>query len=109
MFAFNVWHKNKLVDTVFYSVGARETIAEAVETVRKSLINHDGYPVDISVTWPKGQRLTVDSFEVHGRYSHGWEMVTAEETRREARQRLREYRENEPGTAFKIVFKRERK
>lgn len=51
-------------------------------------------------------RKTRDEFQVHGNYAHGWEEVTAEDTRKEARERLREYRENEPGTAFKMVKRR---
>lgn len=55
------------------------------------------------------KRKTRDYFEVQGHYGHhGYECVTAEETRGGARQRLREYRENEPGIAFRIVKKRER-
>jgi hypothetical protein len=44
-----------------------------------------------------------------------WEEVTAEEWkhgtdsgRKEALKRVREYRENEPGTAFRVVLKREK-
>lgn len=53
-------------------------------------------------------RKTVDEYEVQGNYGygHGYECVTTEETRQEARQRLKEYRENEPGTPFRIVKKR---
>ncbi len=51
-------------------------------------------------------RKTKDEFQVHGFYAGGWEEVTAEETRKEARERLKEYRENERGTAFKLVVKR---
>jgi hypothetical protein len=54
----------------------------------------------------KYQRKTEDEYQVHGLYAHGWEEVTCEETRREARARLREYRENEPSTAFKLVHRR---
>ena len=54
------------------------------------------------------QRKTRDEFEVQGNYGppYGFELVTCEDTRPEARQRLREYRENEPGVAFRIVCKR---
>jgi hypothetical protein len=56
------------------------------------------------------QRKTTDVYEVHGNYGHGhgFELVTAETEWSEARTRLREYRENEPGIAFKIVKRRER-
>lgn len=46
-------------------------------------------------------RKTRDEFEVQGYYAGGWECVTTEDTRKEARARLKEYRENEPGTAFR--------
>lgn len=108
MFAFNVWENNKLVDKVFSYVGKRETIKEAVDRVRLELINHDGYSSQIAVTWPKGQRVTETVYEVHGQYSHGWEMLTAESTRKEARQRLKEYAANEGGN-YRIVKKLERK
>jgi hypothetical protein len=55
------------------------------------------------------QRKTRDVYEVQGHYGfHGWECVTAEETRAEAKQRMREYLTNEPGIGFRIVKKRER-
>ena len=41
-------------------------------------------------------------FEIHGHYG-AWEMVTCEETRKEALRTLRTYRENEPDTAFRVV------
>lgn len=53
------------------------------------------------------KRKTRDVFEIRGDYGHGPECVTAEVTRREARERLREYRENEPGVCFIIVTTRE--
>jgi hypothetical protein len=52
------------------------------------------------------QRKTEDEYQIHGYYAHGWEEVTCEETRRQAKERLKEYRENEPETAFKLVKKR---
>lgn len=55
------------------------------------------------------KRKTRDVFEIRGDYGfgHGFELVTSEEDRGEARKRLREYRENEPGVPFKIVTARE--
>lgn len=50
-------------------------------------------------------RKTEDEFQIHGQYAYGWEEVTCESSWKEARQRLKEYRENEPGR-FKIVVKR---
>lgn len=52
------------------------------------------------------KRKTADEYEVHGLYSMGWEAVTVEDNRSQARERLKEYRENELGTAFKIVKRR---
>lgn len=54
------------------------------------------------------QRKTRDEWQVQGDYGygHGYEEVTAADTRKEAMQYLREYRENEPGIPFKIVCKR---
>ena len=52
------------------------------------------------------QRKTRDEYQIHGNYGQGFEEVCAEDTRKEARERLKEYRENEPGIAFKIVVKR---
>ena len=51
-------------------------------------------------------RKTQDEYQIHGLYSFGFEEVTAEDTYREAKQRLKEYRENEPDTLFKIIKKR---
>lgn len=53
-------------------------------------------------------RKTSDEYEIQGNYAHGWEEVTSEDTRKEARERLKEYRENERGTAFRIVKRRVR-
>lgn len=55
------------------------------------------------------KRKTRDVYEVQGHYgaTYGWECVTAEETRKEAIQRMREYRANETGQAFRVVKKRE--
>lgn len=53
-------------------------------------------------------RKTRDEYQVQGYYGpqYGCEEVTAEETYKEAKQRLKEYRENEPGVPFKIIKKR---
>ncbi len=53
-------------------------------------------------------RVTRDVWDVRGDYGHGYETVTAETSHAEARARLREYRANEPGVAFKLVKTRER-
>jgi hypothetical protein len=41
-------------------------------------------------------------WEIQGNYGQGWECETAEETRREALARLREYRENMPEYAHRL-------
>lgn len=53
------------------------------------------------------QRKTRDEFEVQGNhgYGHGWEVETTEDTRKDARARLREYRDNAPGE-YRIVKRR---
>jgi hypothetical protein len=71
---------------------------------------HDGLPPVSRM--PSGTvytliRSTVDIWEVQGNYGHGWECVTAEETRKEARERLKEYRANE-SVPFRLVLKREK-
>lgn len=59
---------------------------------------------------PSRVRKTRNVHVVQGNYGygHGWEDVTAEETRKEALARLREYRENEPGVPFRLIRRRER-
>lgn len=53
------------------------------------------------------KRKTTDEYEVQGYYvnQYGWECVVKEETREEARKRLREYNENEP-YPHRIIKKR---
>lgn len=55
-------------------------------------------------------RVTRDEYDVEGNYGYGdgFEVVTCEAARGEARARLREYRENEPGVPFRIVKRRVR-
>ena len=55
------------------------------------------------------QRKTRDVFHIQ-QYTgpaYGWEIVTTEETRTEARARLREYRENQPEYPARIHTGRE--
>jgi len=40
-------------------------------------------------------------WDIQGNYGQGWEVVTAEHRWADARERLREYRENEPGFRFR--------
>lgn len=50
------------------------------------------------------KRKTYDEYQVHGDYGfgHGFEVVCAEIDRAAAKQRLKEYQENEPGIPFKL-------
>ena len=50
------------------------------------------------------EQKTKDLWVLQGKYGYGdgWEDLTAEESHSEIRQRLREYRENEPGTSLRI-------
>lgn len=54
-------------------------------------------------------RKTIDTWEVQGNYGYGWECVTTEMKYREARDRLKEYRENDHYGSFRIKLVRERK
>lgn len=53
-------------------------------------------------------RKTVDEFEVQ-QYTgtqYGWECVCTEETRKEAKERKREYHDNQPEYPVRVVKKR---
>lgn len=52
------------------------------------------------------KRKTQDEYQIHQHTGQGWEEVTAETTRREARERLKEYRTNQPEYPVKMVVKR---
>jgi len=43
------------------------------------------------------KRKTKDEYILQGYYGHGWEDLTSEESWKEIRMRLKEYRENESG------------
>ena len=58
-------------------------------------------------------RKTYDEWEIHqqtgsGDHRGGWEVVTTESTRADARRSLREYRENQPELAVRTVKRRVR-
>jgi hypothetical protein len=55
-------------------------------------------------------RKTTDVFEIQGDYGygHGYETVTSEENRKDAKARLKEYQENEPCVPFRLIKKREK-
>ena len=52
------------------------------------------------------QRKTEDEYEIQGSYTCGWEMVTTETNRKDAKSQIEAYRVNEPGVPFRIVKKR---
>ena len=51
-------------------------------------------------------RKTRDEYEIQGYYSGSWEVVTTEETRKEAKIMLKCYDENEMETPHRIVKKK---
>lgn len=53
------------------------------------------------------KRKTRDVYDIQGNYGHGFETVTCEETWKDAKRAIREYRENEP-YEFRIKKTRER-
>lgn len=54
------------------------------------------------------QRKTVDRYDIITNYGYGWECECSEYTRKEARQRVKEYREN-TNAAVRIEKHREPK
>jgi len=87
MQAFNIKRGRTIIDTVFYN-DTKETAAD----VEKALKARGEMPDDCYVT--KRRRLMKDEFEIQGNYGYGWDVECTEETRKEAKQRLKEYREN---------------
>ena len=53
-------------------------------------------------------RKTVDTFQLHVNYGQGWEHEITEFSRREIRQRVKEYRENCPQYPVKVISRREK-
>jgi hypothetical protein len=51
-------------------------------------------------------RKTRDEYQIHQNCGYGWDEVCAEGTLKEAKARLKEYRENQPEYAVKIICKR---
>lgn len=93
-YAFNVRLNGKLINTVFYTLSG--TIAEQCESVRLSLINHDGYDPNIRIVWPKGQRVTETSYDLEGDYGQGFEVLCSASTWKEARANKKDYLDNSP-------------
>jgi hypothetical protein len=54
------------------------------------------------------KRLTQDEYIVQGNYGQGWEDLTSEDNRTEARTRLREYNENEREYSHRLIKRRVR-
>jgi hypothetical protein len=54
------------------------------------------------------QRKTIDLFTVQGLYYGQWEDETTETNRREGIDRLKEYRQNMPEYAHRLIKQRER-
>lgn len=88
MQAFNIKRGKKIIDTVFYNDSPKESAAD----VEKALKARGEMPYDCYVT--KARRKMKDEFEIQGNYGYGWDVECTEETRQEANQRLKEYREN---------------
>ena len=55
------------------------------------------------------ERKTIDTWELQLNYGCGWEYTLTEYIRKEARERLKEYRENQPQYPERLVKKRVRK
>lgn len=54
------------------------------------------------------KRKTIDVYDIEGNYGQGFEAVNTETDWNAARRSIREYRENEPGIAFRLKRRRER-
>jgi len=51
-------------------------------------------------------RKTEDEWEIQGDYGFGYECVTTETNRPDARAQIKCYRESEPGISFRIIKQR---
>lgn len=101
MQAFNIKRGRKIIDTVFYN----DLPKQSADDVSRALLNRGEMTHDCTVT--KVRRVLKDEYEIQGNYGYGWDVKCTEETRKEANQRLKEYREN-AGTIgqHRIVHKR---
>jgi len=54
------------------------------------------------------QHETRDEYQIHQYWAHGWEEVSAHNTRREAIAELKIYRQEQPQAAAKLVKRRVR-
>ena len=53
-------------------------------------------------------RKTVDTWEIQGFYYCSWELETTETSRKDAKERIKEYRQNMPRIPHRIIKKREK-
>jgi hypothetical protein len=90
--------------------GERNLPIDAIRHVRKEHEDRVRRAVGATTHATKRAAKTQIMWVVQGNYGHGhgWEDVTAEENRKEAKERLREYRENERGVPFRAIRRRER-
>ena len=51
-------------------------------------------------------RKTRDEYDIESNHGYGWDVVTSEDTAKEARAQVRCYRENEPQASHRIVKRR---
>ncbi len=87
--------------TTIATSGRTETIRQQALWAYNSARAHDG--LDPIKRMPAGTKYApIVEFDLEGNYGRGWEILCCEETRKEARERLKEYRENEGGT-YRIV------
>jgi len=91
--AYNVYLGRKLIDTVFYEPFNAPNIRDN-ESVRKYLVNHDGYDTAIRVVTPRRKMET--EYVIQGWYTNRWEDVNTETSLVDAKRSLKEYNENEP-------------
>jgi hypothetical protein len=49
------------------------------------------------------KRKTQDEYTIQGNYGQGYEDVTSEDTYKEAKTRLKEYRDNEPQYSHRLI------
>lgn len=102
MTAFNIVRGRKIVDTVFYN-GTKDSAKD----IEKSLSNRGELPDGCHVT--KVRRKMKDEFVMQANYGygHGWEDECSEETRKEANQRLKDYRENAGSVGtYRVIVRR---
>lgn len=55
------------------------------------------------------KRKTIDVWIVQGNYGQGWEDVTSSESYKEARQDLKDYKENDKNYLYRLILKRIKK